>query len=179
VRGSAINTLCYFAEHLIPEIIEYHGTIIPSMTNYIGDLSTKVAEQAIVALDIFFDNMEGDEIVGYLSIVVAKLSEVIVKSNSTLKMRRAAMSAIGGAVFSSGVAFEPYIDQFFNISLQILKLEPSPEMNAIRAENITVIGRLANFFCKKDYKNQKLFFDKYVMPNIERIYTILVNEPDP
>ena len=52
-------------------------------------------------------------------------------------------------------------------------------MNAIRAENITVIGRLANFFCKKDYKNQKLFFDKYVMPNIERIYNILVNEPDP
>lgn len=43
VRGTAINTLCYFAEHLIPEIIEYHSTIIPSMMNYIGDLSPKVA----------------------------------------------------------------------------------------------------------------------------------------
>ena len=87
------------------------------MMNYIGDLSTKVAEQAIVALDIFFDNMEGEEIVGYLGIVVPKLTEVIVKSGSSLKMRRAAMSAIGGAVFAAGVTFEPSVDDFFKISL--------------------------------------------------------------
>ena len=43
VRGAAINTLCYFSEYLVPDIVEYHSTIIPSMMKYIGDLSPKVA----------------------------------------------------------------------------------------------------------------------------------------
>ncbi len=76
------------------------------------------------------------------------------------------MSAIGGAVYASGLKFEPYVDGLLKICIQILSIPPSPELNAIRAQNITVIGRLSNFFCKKDYVNQKLFFDTYIMPNL-------------
>ena len=44
------------------------------MMNFLGDLSPKVAEQALVAIDIFFDNMEEGDITKYLSVVVPKLS---------------------------------------------------------------------------------------------------------
>jgi hypothetical protein len=43
---------------LIPDIVEYHSTIIPSMLNHIDDMSSKVAEKALIAVDVFFDNME-------------------------------------------------------------------------------------------------------------------------
>lgn len=58
VKGAAINCLAYFSEYLIPEIVEYHGTVIPSMMSYFADLSPKVAEKALIATDVFFDNME-------------------------------------------------------------------------------------------------------------------------
>ena len=43
VRGAAINALSYFSEFLIPDIVDYHSQIIPSMMGYIGDMSSKVA----------------------------------------------------------------------------------------------------------------------------------------
>ena len=58
---------------MIPDIFDYHGVIIPSMLKYIGDLSTKVIEKALIAIDLFLDGMEQDDIVQYLPIVVPKL----------------------------------------------------------------------------------------------------------
>ena len=43
VRGAAINALCFFSEHLVPDIFEYHGIIIPAMVKYTNDLSVKVS----------------------------------------------------------------------------------------------------------------------------------------
>ena len=43
------------------------------MLKYIGDLSTKVIEKALIAIDLFLDGMEQDDIVQYLPIVVPKL----------------------------------------------------------------------------------------------------------
>ncbi len=48
-------------------------------------------------------------------------------------MKRASMSAIGGAVYASGLKFEPYVDGLLKICIQILSIPPSPELNAIRA----------------------------------------------
>ena len=58
VKGAAINCLTYFSEYLIPEIVEFHATVIPSMMSYFADLSPKVAEKALIATDVFFDNMD-------------------------------------------------------------------------------------------------------------------------
>lgn len=74
VRGAAIKALSYFSEYLIPDIVNYHAQVIPSMLAYINDLSTIVAEKALIAIDVFFENMEEDEIKQYLPTVVPKLS---------------------------------------------------------------------------------------------------------
>ena len=98
VRGAAINALCFFSEHLIPDIFQYHSVIIPAMIKYIGDLSTKVIEKALIAIDIFLDGMEQEDIVQYLPVVVPKLIDVLLSDKSTSLMRAAAMSALGSAV---------------------------------------------------------------------------------
>lgn len=73
VRGAAINALCYFSEHLIPDIFEYHGVIIPALLGHIGDLSMKVASKALIAIDVFFDGMEQEDIIQYLAPAVPRL----------------------------------------------------------------------------------------------------------
>ena len=98
VRGAAINALSYFSEFLIPDIVEYHSQIIPSMMGYVGDMSSKVAEKALIAVDVFFENMEEDDIKSYLPTVIPRLSEVLLAEKSTPIMRNAAMSGIGSAI---------------------------------------------------------------------------------
>lgn len=101
VKGAAINALCYFSEHLIPDIFEYHSVIIPALLSHFGDHSTKVAGKALIAIDVFFDGMEQEDIIQYLSISVPRLIEVLGSNNSTALMKAAAISAIGSAVYVS------------------------------------------------------------------------------
>lgn len=58
VRGSAIKALTYFAEYLPDDVCKYHSTIIPAIINSFVDLNKKVAEKAIIAIDIFCENLE-------------------------------------------------------------------------------------------------------------------------
>jgi vesicle coat complex subunit len=97
VRGAAINALCYFSEHLIPDIFEYHAVIIPNMVTHIADLSPKVVSKALIAIDVFFDGMDPDDIHQYLPLVIPKLVQVLVNPHSTPLMKAASMSAIGSA----------------------------------------------------------------------------------
>lgn len=98
MRGAAINALCYFSEHLIPDIFDYHAIVIPSMLKYVGDSSSKVAGKALIAIDVFFDGMEQEDILQYLEISIPRLIEVVGAPQATPLMRAAAISAIGSAV---------------------------------------------------------------------------------
>lgn len=98
IRGAAINALCYFSEHLIPDIFEYHSVVIPSLMKYIGDLSPKVVSKALIAIDVFFDGMDQTDILLYLDVVIPRLNEVIGSANATPLMKAASISAIGSAV---------------------------------------------------------------------------------
>jgi hypothetical protein len=68
------------------------------MVGYINDLSPKVASKALIAMDVFFDGMEQDDLLQYLPIVIPKLIEVLMNANSTTLMRAAAMSGIGSTI---------------------------------------------------------------------------------
>jgi hypothetical protein len=48
------------------------------MIKYIGDLSPKVCEKALIAIDVFLDGMMQEDIIQYLPIIVPKLIEVLV-----------------------------------------------------------------------------------------------------
>jgi len=78
------------------------------MIGHFDDMSSKVAEKALIAVDVFFDNMEEDEIKSYLPVVVPKLSQVVISDKSTFLMRDVSMSAIGSAVEAARQGFEPF-----------------------------------------------------------------------
>lgn len=126
VRGAAINALCYFSEHLIPDIFEYHAVVIPSLMKYIGDLSPKVVSKALIAIDVFFDGMEQEDIMQYLDVVIPKLNEVIASNQASPLMKAASISAIGSAVTVAEIKFEPYLEKIIPACQFLLQMEPSP-----------------------------------------------------
>lgn len=75
VRGACIKALSYLTEYLATDIVQYHEIILPAIANSLNDLNIKVAEKAMIAIDLFCNNME-EELVNYLPILVPKLVQV-------------------------------------------------------------------------------------------------------
>lgn len=117
VRGAAISALCYFSEFLLPDILDYHKTILPSMMGYINDLSQKVAEKALMALDMYIENLEADQISEYLPIIIPHLLEILASNKSSYTMKSASLSALGSLVTASEEKFQPYLEKVCQLSL--------------------------------------------------------------
>ena len=154
VRGAAIAAISYFSEFLVPEIVEFHATVIPLMMNSFSDMSTKVAEKALIATDVFFDNMDEDDIKSYLPIVIPKLTEVLMSQSSTPLMRNAAISGIGSALEAAELSYEPFLENTYKMCIEFLNIGPSPQFNVVRAQNLGVLGKISNIFCGKKYGNR-------------------------
>lgn len=118
------------------------------MIKYVNDLSVKVSEKALIAIDVFLDGMEQENILPYLSVVIPKLIEVLISEKSTSLMRAAAMSGLGSAVTAAEDKFEPYVELVLQTCNKVLEIPASPELNSVRAENLNVLGKVANAFCK-------------------------------
>ncbi len=77
VRGAAIKALTYFADYLPVDISRYHQVILPAILSCINTsvdiTSDKVIEKAVVAIDIFCDNLEVEDLMLYLKDVVSRL----------------------------------------------------------------------------------------------------------
>ncbi len=73
--------------------------------NHFSDLSPKVNEKALIALDVFLEGMNSEDIEQYLPIVIPKITQVVINTNSTNLMRTAAMSAIGCSATAATLKF--------------------------------------------------------------------------
>lgn len=124
------------------------------MMKHISDMSSKVAEKALIAVDVFFDNMEEEEIKAYLPVVIPTLSKVVRLDTSTVVMRNASLSGIGSAIEASKLLFEPYVQSVYGMCAEILKVPASPQFNSVRAQNIQVLAKICNIFCKGDYAHR-------------------------
>ena len=96
------------------------------MIKYIGDLSIKVGEKALIAIDVFLDGMEQEDILPYLPVIVPKLIEVLINDKSSSLMRAAAMSGLGSAVTAAEDKFEPYVETVLQTCNKVLEIPPSP-----------------------------------------------------
>jgi hypothetical protein len=79
-------------------------------------------------------------------------------------MRNASMSGIGSAIEVAKQTFEPYVQAVYAMCLEILKVGPSPQLNAVRGQNIQVLAKICNIFCGKDYGHREQFYNTYAMP---------------
>jgi hypothetical protein len=67
----------------------------------------------------------------------------------------------------------------YKVCCDLLKLQPSPEINIVRGQNISLLGKLASIFCSKKHDNHVAFYQNCIMPLMEGIYSILIHEEEP
>jgi hypothetical protein len=101
------------------EILKYHAVIIPAILNSFNDLSVKVAEKSLFALDIFCDKME-DELNFYLDTIIPKLCQISVAPQANALMRRVAVSCIASCISSAELKFAPYLADTSKL-IQVIK----------------------------------------------------------
>ena len=155
VRGAAINALIFFAQYLVPNIIDYHHLIVPSMVGFMNDSIEKIGEHALIALDMLFDNMEEDQIRKYLPDIVPIMVKIWQTPTASSIMKKTALTTIASLISASEEKFEPFIEQAYNVSLESLKLPDNSEGIFLKSEGITILGRLAFHFTKDEYHNKK------------------------
>lgn len=86
VKGTAINTLIFFAQYLVPNIIDYDHIIVPSMISFTND--SVVSEHALIALYMLFDNMEENQIRKYLANIVPIMVKIWLSGTATIVMKK-------------------------------------------------------------------------------------------
>lgn len=155
VRGAAINTLIFFAQYLVPNIIDYHGLIVPSMVRFMNDSIEKIGEHALTALDMLFDNMEEDQIRKYLPDILPIMCKIWETPTASIVMKKTALTTVASLINASEEKFEPFIDPAYNLALSSLKLPDNSEGIFLKSEGITILGRLALHFTKDEYHNKK------------------------
>lgn len=174
VRGAAIKALTYFAEYLPIDVCKYHATILPAIMSSFDDLNVKVAEKAVIAVDIFCENLEPEDLEIYVQSITQKLCAIAMKDSSTMLLRRVAVSALGSCISTIEYKFKPYINQVALLIHQIIALPAAAETIALKSQAITCLGKIAGAFIEED----RSVYEAYVVPCLETIYALLTTVDD-
>lgn len=85
----------------MPNIIDYHNIIVPSMVRFMSDSIEKIGEHALIALDAMFDNMEEDQIRKYLPDIVPIMCKIWGAPTASLVMKKTALTTVASLINAS------------------------------------------------------------------------------
>ncbi|KAM3142401.1 hypothetical protein pb186bvf_005558 [Paramecium bursaria] len=162
VRGAAIKALSYFSEWLAPEILNFDSIIIPEMLKSLSSQNNKVYEKALLTIDIFAENMEREKIQPYLSQLLPSLIQMFLAPNTTFLARR-----------TCSEYFQIYLKEVSELLLKVLAERDTPEILAIKAEAIQVLGIICD-----TYKDLEEVQTQLVNPLAPQIYNLLIQHQD-
>ncbi len=132
VRGAACVALSQFADHIQPEVTEYHQLVLPHLLHALGNdkESGMVKKKCCLALDVFCENL-GEEIVPYIDPLMRRMAELL-KSKDPL-IQASVISAIKSTAGAAGAAYKPYYVDTIKIMIQLMS-QTSDEMLTLRCK---------------------------------------------
>eukprot|EP01087_Luapelamoeba_hula_P011655 TRINITY_DN3193_c0_g1_i2.p1 TRINITY_DN3193_c0_g1~~TRINITY_DN3193_c0_g1_i2.p1 ORF type:complete len:806 (-),score=109.49 TRINITY_DN3193_c0_g1_i2:787-3204(-) len=149
VREAALLCLAQFSKHLQPEILRYHGDILPLILNALdtsvaeGAVSTpgddKLRVKACYALDALCHNL-GEQVVPHLPVIVGKLLSLLRRSDS--EVQELAMSAMSAIVEAAGDAFIPFFMEILQY-IKVIMAQENDEYLILRCRATECAGVLA------------------------------------
>ena len=107
VRKAACTALGSIADE-ISEIMEYHSTLLPLISQLINDSDATIHYHAMSALDSMMEGL-GDQIMPYLPALMGRLVSLLETGDSKIKLITTA--CIGSAAHAAQEHFAPYFDQ--------------------------------------------------------------------
>jgi hypothetical protein len=120
VREAAARALTQFADHLQPEILDYHAVVLPPLYSCLeASREPLVLGKALVALQVYVQNMEGEHLAPYLDGLMTKLLQLLqsVESMNVQITVLGAISAVASAARKVPGSFVPY----FPVILTVLQ----------------------------------------------------------
>ena len=140
VREGAGLSIGYCAEHLKPEILDLHATILPQLIGLLDFSNTRVKQKALYAIDIFCEYFDED-IEAYLPALVTKLIGMTVHESES-KVKEMALSALTSAISSAELKITAYFLPIVTLLGEILQANDK-EMN-LKATALQCLGTLAS-----------------------------------
>lgn len=143
VRSNASSALAQFSQHLQPEIIQHHQTVISNLLVLCDNPneSLLVKRRMMTTLDAFCSELTEDIMVGYLQEVLTRVMGFLsnCQDRDTLT---ACVRAVGGVCTASKLHFLPYASAVMTTLLHMLSCTTDEDME-MRAAATTCIGSIA------------------------------------
>lgn len=174
VKGAAMKAIGYLSEYVQEEMVKYHAVILPAVLNAFNDTSMKVVEKAVQTTDIYFDNMDEDDLLLYLPEFIPRLAQIPYIKEANMMIKRPAVAAIASSISTTGSKFIPFVPSVTKVLHELIFSPVLPETTALIAEAINAMGKIAIAV----YKVDKNLYQQVVLPCTEQIYQIMVGNKD-
>ena len=140
VKEAAGLSLGYCAEHLKPDILEFHEQIIPPLTGVLSSATTKSKHKVIYAIDSFCENFE-EEIETYLQGLVQTLTSLILNDPDT-QVKQMSLSALSSCISSAESKITPYFVELAQMLGSIIHAQQADL--TVRSTALQCLGSLAS-----------------------------------
>ena len=128
VRASASSALTQFAEHLQPEVLNYHHVVIPTLVTQLdrpGE-TDEFKRKYVSALDTFVGELSPEQSAVYIPELANRMAGLVQSGVRTLQ--ECGLSAIGGIASASKSGFTPFFDHFIGIAKSALHAEAEDDL---------------------------------------------------
>ncbi|KAL8650442.1 MAG: hypothetical protein Q9210_003821 [Variospora velana] len=169
VRRAALDTIMRLAEDLAEDLGKEHAKLIPALIKHldtaIGQASgpddkknINAIKACCNALDTLSEGLDADTMKEYLPELVPRLSRLF--THPDLKIKAAAIGALGAIGASAEAAFTPYFEQTMNSLSDYVQIKDSEEELDLRCTTCDAMGAMASAVGAKA-------FQRYVRPLME------------
>lgn len=166
VRRAALDAAMRLAEDLAEELGKEHGRLIPALVkgqdvalrNLEGpydEANLDIIRASCLAIDSLIEGLTSDVVKQYLPELVPRLSRLL--SYPSLKIKSAAISALGAAAESGKEAFLPYFQQLMNTLSEYVWIKDSDDEFELRCATCDAMASMALAVGPKP-------FQRYVQP---------------
>ncbi|KNC54208.1 HEAT repeat family protein [Thecamonas trahens ATCC 50062] len=144
VRDAALMVLYQFAEHMRPNIHDYHRIVIAGSLDGLSEDLLSSRMNAARALNSFVVFLENEVLAEYLENIMSGYVGTIVGEPESLELPLmcASLTGIGMLAVSVGPAFAPYFEPTMDLMIEIIGLTDNDSIN-LRARAIEAIGGVA------------------------------------
>lgn len=169
VRAAALNGVARLADDLAEDVGKEHARLIPAMVrNFdiaVGDVQKANDERNLSiirgschAIDSLIEGLEPEDAAKYVPELIPRFSKLL--HHEDLKVKSAAISAVGSIASAAEDAFLPFFEQTMSALSPYVRIKDSQDELDLRGVTCDTMGKIASAVGAQP-------FEPYVMPLME------------
>lgn len=141
VRNAAVEAIIMMADHLQPDILEYHEQILPACLTILDNTSEKVSvkKRVCIAVDAFCGELDASVMMPYIDPLMKRMTLLLHTGEEILQ--QTAISAIKSCATAAKEAFKPYFPDLLQMMGQLMS-QTDDKMLDLRAEATECTGAM-------------------------------------